>query len=129
MEPTITRGSTVTAEVVEPGGYQPRTGDVVVFQPPDTWGAEGQNPPRIYRVVAVPGDTISCCDAQGRIIRNDAALDESYVRASDAARAAFPPVTVPAGKLYLLGDNRGVANDSSHHGPVPVENVIGIVKL
>ena len=128
MEPTITEGSIVTAEVVKPGEYQPRTGDVVVFDPPDTWDHREGEPPWIFRVVAVPGDTIACCDAQDRIIRNGTAQDEPYVH--DALfQTEFQPVTVPAGELYLLGDYREAANDSSQNGPVPVENVIGVVKL
>ncbi|MEU8181698.1 signal peptidase I [Micromonospora sp. NPDC049044] len=128
MEPTITEGSVVSAKVVKSGEYQPRTGDIVVFDPPDShdWNPDGR--PRILRVVAVPGDTIACCDAQGRIIRNATAQDEPYVNEpAFGAPAAFESTTVPAGTVYLLGDYREAANDSSHNGPVPVENVIGVV--
>ncbi|MEO3817232.1 signal peptidase I [Plantactinospora sp. B24E8] len=129
MEPTIAEGSTVTAEVVKPGAYQPRTGDVVVFEVPDTWRPAEQEPPRIYRVVAVPGDTVSCCDDQDRIIRNGTPQDEPYIRTGDGLPPDFQAVTVPPGTVYLLGDNRGVANDSSQNGPLPTANVIGVVKL
>ncbi|MGC5021320.1 signal peptidase I [Micromonospora sp. DT47] len=131
MESTIAEGSTVTAKVVKPGEYQPGTGDVVMFDPPDSYGWNSDGRPRILRVVAVPGDTIACCDAQDRIIRNGTAQDEPYVNKASKFEppAAFEPITVPAGELYLLGDYRGVANDSSQNGTVPVENVIGIVKL
>ncbi|MEU5725661.1 S26 family signal peptidase [Micromonospora sp. NPDC047738] len=70
MEPTITAGSIVTAEVVKPGDYQPRTGDVVVFEPPESWDHGEGEAPWIFRVVAVPGDTIAGCDAEGRIVRH-----------------------------------------------------------
>ncbi|MFC4021996.1 signal peptidase I [Micromonospora sp. GCM10011542] len=129
MEPTITEGSVVTAKVVKPGEYQPRTGDIVVFDPPDSYGWNPDGASRILRVVAVPGDTIACCDAQGRIIRNGTGQDEPYVKPlAFGDPATFEPITVPAGKLYLLGDYREAANDSSHNGPVPVDNVIGVVK-
>ncbi|MFE9202446.1 signal peptidase I [Micromonospora sp. NPDC007230] len=133
MEPTITAGSMVMAEVVKPGDYQPRTGDVVVFDPPESWDHREGEPPWIFRVVAVPGDTIACCDAEGRIVRNGDGQDEPYVQ--DAAfpgavvQTEFQPITVPAGEVYLLGDYREAANDSSQNGPVPVENVIGVVKF
>jgi hypothetical protein len=39
------------------------------------------------------------------------------------------PVTVPAGMLYVLGDNREVARDSRHYGPVPEAGVSGRVVL
>ncbi|MBQ0892236.1 signal peptidase I [Micromonospora sp. U56] len=131
MEPTITEGSTVTAKVVKPGEYQPGTGDVVVFDPPDSYGWNPDGRPRVLRVVAVSGDTIACCDAQGRIIRNGTAQDEPYVNEASKFEplGAFEPITVPAGELYLLGDYRGAANDSSQNGTVPVKNVIGVVKL
>ncbi|OKI58014.1 hypothetical protein A6A27_07200 [Micromonospora sp. CB01531] len=80
-------------------------------------------------MIAVPGDIISCCDARGRIARNGTAVDEPYINKSGVGQAAIQTVTVPDGQLYLLGDNRGVANDASQLGPVPVKSVIGIVKL
>ena len=130
MEPTLTKGSVFVAEVVKPGDYQPRAGDIVVFTPPDTWPPGGPDEVRIFRVLAVPGDTISCCDPQDRVSLNGTPLDEPYARKTKYdPPAAFESVTVPAGNVFLLGDNRGVANDSSYNGPLPVENVIGVVKL
>ncbi|MEV4532558.1 signal peptidase I [Asanoa sp. NPDC049518] len=128
MEPTIGEGSIVTAEVVKRGEYQPRTGDVVVFDPPASYGWNPDGRPRIYRVVAVSGDTIACCDAQDRIIRNGTAQDEPYIMDARIQKE-FEPITVPTGEVYLLGDNREAANDSSLNGTVPVGNVIGVVKL
>ncbi|MFF4879400.1 signal peptidase I [Micromonospora sp. NPDC000668] len=127
MEPTIRKGSTVGVDVVKPGDYQPRTGDVVMFNPPDSYGWNPDGRPRILRVAAVPGDTIACCDAQGWLIRNGTAQHEPYIQI-DGAPTQFQPITVPPGEIYLLGDYRGVANDSSQNGSVPAENVIGVVK-
>ncbi|MGN9778428.1 signal peptidase I [Micromonospora sp. H33] len=128
MEPTVAAGSGFVAEVVKRGDYRPRAGDIVVFTPPAGWNAGDE--PRILRVVAVPGDTISCCDAQDRVALNGTALDEPYAaKTKYDPPAAFESVTMPEGSVFLLGDNRGVANDSSYNGPVPVENVIGVVKL
>lgn len=129
MEPTIAKGSTVTATVVKRGEYHPRTGDIVTFDPPESRGWNPDGRPRILRVVAVPGDTVACCDVRGRITRNGTAQDEPYVHPSEfEPPAAFGPITVPAGELYLLGDYRGVANDSSQNGTVPVTTVIGVVR-
>lgn len=93
MEPTITEGSVVTAKVVESGDYQPRTGDIVVFDPPDSHGWNPDGTPRILRVVAVPGDTIACCNAQGRIIRNGTPRTSptSLNRPSGPQRRSSPP--------------------------------------
>jgi signal peptidase I len=128
MEPTIAEGSTVTATVVKPGEYQPSRGDIVMFDPPASLGWNPDGRPRILRVVAVPGDTIACCDVQGRVTRNGTPQDEPYVNPSEfEPPTAFAPITVPAGELFLLGDYRGVANDSSHNGTLPVATVIGVV--
>ena len=42
-----------------------------------------------------------------------------------AAKYAVPQLTVPAGCVYVLGDNRNVSDDSHLWGPLPVENVVG----
>ena len=87
MEPTLKRGASVTAQTVDPGDYQPAVGDIVVLDPPDTWSPANADIRSIFRVVAVPGDTIGCCDAQGRITRNGTAVDEPYVQARTRAAA------------------------------------------
>ncbi|MEU4423282.1 signal peptidase I [Actinoplanes sp. NPDC024001] len=125
MAPTFEEGAVVRAAEVESGAYRPRAGDIVAFQPPGSWG---EGTVRVYRVVAVPGDTISCCDARDRLVRNGAALDEPHVNTDGEPPVAFDATTVPAGHVFVLGDNRGVANDSSHNGPLPVANVVGVVQ-
>ncbi|GAA1868721.1 hypothetical protein GCM10009687_40540 [Asanoa iriomotensis] len=129
MEPTIPEGSTVTATKVKPGEYRPDAGDLVVFDPPDRPGWNPDGRPRILRVVAVPGDMIACCDPQGRITLNGTAQDEPYARVSEFdPPKAFEAITVPVDELFLLGDSRGMANDSSFNGTVPLTTVIGVIK-
>ncbi|WP_425687521.1 signal peptidase I [Micromonospora sp. DT201] len=128
MEPTIKKGSTVSVTAVKPGDYQPRTGDVVMFSPPESRGWNPDGRPRFLRVVAVAGDTIACCDPQGWVIRNGTGQDEPYIQI-DGPPAQIQPITVPPGEIYLLGDYRGVANDSSQNGPLPAKNVIGVVEF
>lgn len=87
----------------------------------------------IKRAVGLPGDRVVCCDARGRIRVNDQTLDESEYLASGAGEAPATPstipfdVTVPAGRLFVLGDNRVASRDSRCHlndelGGVPGEN-------
>ncbi|MEV6301230.1 signal peptidase I [Actinoplanes sp. NPDC051861] len=128
MEPTLAVGDVVTAKMVEPGEYQPHTGDLVVFEAPDSWGGSAGDPPRIYRVIAVPGDTVSCCDTTGRVLHNGTALSEPYLADKGEPPPAFDLLTVPAGHVFLLGDNRAQANDSAHNGPLSLTTVIGVVE-
>ncbi|MEU4712436.1 S26 family signal peptidase [Micromonospora purpureochromogenes] len=67
----------------------------------------------------------------GSRLRSPGAQDEPNVDKASKfeSPASFEPITVPTGELFLLGDYRGVANDSSQNRTVPVENVIGIVML
>ncbi|MEU4244107.1 signal peptidase I [Actinoplanes sp. NPDC026619] len=126
MEPTLPLDSKITATVVKPGSYQPVDGDIVVFKAPAEWDPDKTGTARIYRVVAIGGETIACCDA-GRIQRNGKPIDEPYLKVP-GVNEPFPGVTLPAGSLFVLGDNRAHSADSTVHGPVLADTVIGVVK-
>ncbi|NGN68195.1 signal peptidase I [Streptomyces sp. A7024] len=109
MAPTVGAGDRVLAERTD--GAEVRRGDVVVFQD-KVWG----DLPMVKRVVAVGGDTVSCCDKQQRIKVNGKAIDEPYVAAAQrAGQDGFGAVKVPEGKLFLLGDHRADSLDSREH--------------
>jgi signal peptidase I len=106
MSPTIGAGDRVLAERVD--GDEVRRGDVVVFKDPN-WA----NAPVVKRVVAIGGDTVACC-TQGRLTVNGRQIEEPYLPAGEAAASfAFPTVTVPEGRLFLLGDERAGSLDST----------------
>jgi signal peptidase I len=66
-------------------------------------------------VVAVGGDTVSCCQ-DGRLKVNGKEIDETYLpQGTPAEMSNFPTVTVPKGRLFLLGDERGNSVDSTAH--------------
>jgi signal peptidase I len=146
MEPTLQVGEQVAAA----GVGTPAIGDIVVFHPPS--GARAVNPicgvsdqgsgstqpcdtplPQessaifVKRVVAGPGDFVSIVD--GHVIRNGIREPDAYIAPCRGGEACnFPtPVRVPAGEYYLLGDNRGVSDDSRFWGPVPRAWIIGTV--
>ena len=78
----------------------------------------------IKRVIGVAGDTVQCCDGDGRVTVNGVAIDEgSYVFEPD--RQEFGPVTVPEDKLWVMGDHRSASSDSRAHGVIPTDMVIG----
>jgi signal peptidase I len=84
MEPTIRAGQTVTARKVDPGGYQPKRGDIVVFAAPARWTAD-DNAHLIKRVIGLPGERLTCCDPQGRWMIGGKPLDEPYVKAGSTS--------------------------------------------
>ncbi len=77
----------------------------------------------IKRVIGVGGDTVACCDAEGRVTVNGHPLDERYVYQNDYQR--FGPVKVPAGYLWVMGDHRGASSDARQNGPIPKGKVVG----
>lgn len=78
MEPGLRPGDRIVATQVGEGGL--RTGDVVVYSDPGGWlGLDSDDGTHVHRVIGTPGDTIVCCDAQGRLAVNGKALDEPYL--------------------------------------------------
>jgi signal peptidase I len=109
-----------------PGGRM-RRGDVVLFQVEGRYHGE----PVIERVIGVGGDHI-VHGAHGLTL-NGRPLREPYVLRGDAGAGSGPyDVTVPRGRLFLLGDHRADSLDSrfflaDHSGTVPVSAVTGRV--
>lgn len=91
----------------------------------------------IKRVIGVPGDHVQCCDSEGRVTVNDVPLEEQdYLYRSADGELDQPSgtefdVTVPEGRLWVMGDHRSVSADSRAHlddpggGTVPADKVIG----
>ena len=92
----------------------------------------------IKRVIGVPGDRVACCNAQGLVTVNGVPLSEqSYLFPGDtpgdapAGYSGHFRITVPPGRLWVLGDNRAISADSRLHlddpggGTIPESAVIG----
>ena len=98
----------------------PKRGEIIVFKAPTEWqsGAEGED--FIKRIIGVPGDRVVCCDAQQRLVINGQSLDEPFIyRDADgtqdpAADSKFD-ITVPADRLWVMGDHRSQSGDSLEH--------------
>src|SRR3954449_10916540 len=140
---------------------EPEPGDVVVFKGPDTWTPEvtvtepsnwatgallwlgrtvGVAPPSeddfVKRVIATAGQTVECCDEQGRVLVDGKPLDEPYIFENNPIeQRSFPKVTVPEGRLWVMGDHRSASADSRSHvgdkysGTIGESDVIGKASL
>ncbi|WP_431219465.1 signal peptidase I [Leifsonia xyli] len=139
MQNTLHIGDRIVVDKLAYGSSPVQRGDVVVFTDPGGWlqasqktgGGEGDY--LVKRVVGIPGDHVSCCSTNGRITVNGREVYEHYAvePAGRPASASEFDVTVPAGSLWVLGDNRYNSRDSSQtqelgsKGFVPIANIVG----
>ncbi len=84
----------------------------------------------IKRVVGVGGDRVKCCDTRGRVTVNGVPLNETYLYPGDSPSKAPFDVTVPEGRLWVMGDHRSNSADSRAHqetdfGTVSEDEVVG----
>ncbi len=86
----------------------------------------------VKRVIGLPGDHVKCCNAQGQVTVNDVPLSESpYIYPHDQPSVPTFDITVPAGRLWVMGDNRGDSDDSRYRlndpgeGTIPESAVVG----
>ena len=135
-----------------------KRGDIVVFRDPNNWLPENvenssnslvanaksllvtvgvlPNPAKQYlvkRVIGVAGDRVVCCTEGKKLSINGVEVTDPYIYGGDAPSEMKFDVTVPEGKLWVLGDHRGASADSRYHqedinsGFVPLERVSGRV--
>ena len=110
-------------------------GTIVVFDAADLWAAPDDPSGTVFvkRVVGAGGDRITCCDTDGRILRNGSAVSEDYLAPGGSDQQRFD-VRVQPGHYWLLGDNRDGSADSRAHlgdpggGNVPASRIIGTVE-
>ncbi|MFD9304778.1 signal peptidase I [Streptomyces sp. NPDC060048] len=128
MEPTYSPGDEVWFGRVSP--QEVRRGDAVLATPPASWPVDGHV---FKRVVALGGDHLSWAEGNSTLTLNGQPLVEPYLR--DPAAPAMAPfdVTVPEGRMYLLGDNRLDSLDSlvmavndGNDGTLPLSAVRGV---
>ncbi len=156
MELTLIKDDRVLVNLLEPGPLELERGDVVVFKDPGGWLDPAVAPQRtplgqgvvdvltfvgvlpqdagehlIKRVIGMPGDRVVCCDDEGRVTVNGEPLDEAYLPGGTDPSTINFDVTVPEGRVWVMGDNRGFSQDSRYHqdleggGTVSEDLVVG----
>ncbi|MFJ5706427.1 signal peptidase I [Streptomyces sp. NPDC093105] len=125
MDPTHPRGTMVLVTDVDADDI--RRGDVLLLRIPGRYGGA----PVIQRVIGKGGDRVASDGTQVTV--NGKALDEPYLKQDRLPPTPYPfEAQVPEGRLFLMGDNRGNANDSrffldEQDGTVPTAAALGRV--
>lgn len=139
MNPTLLENDKILVSKLSPGVFDLQRGDVIVFEDPDDWipGDATENPtPRVRvmmllslvglapdpsqdhlvkRLIGVSGDHV-VCDARGAALEvNGVTLEEPYINPETPACQDAFDVTVPEGKVWVMGDNRLASADSAWH--------------
>jgi len=158
METTLEIHDRVAVNKVPFLSHTIQRGDIIVFRDPDHWLPDPSpttepyilakiqdgliavgvlpNPAKqhlVKRVIGVAGDHVVCCDNNKKITVNGKPLNEPYIYKGDNPSDLNFDVTVPLGKVWVMGDHRGASADSRYHlddinkGMVPLSKVVGRV--
>lgn len=139
MVNTLDVDDRIFVNLLVPEPFSLSRGDVVVFRDtkgwlpaaeeradgPFTWVQDGltfvgllpdnSEQHLVKRVIGLPGDHVVCCDAGGKLTVNGTAIDESYINPAEVPQVRNFDVTVPEGKVWVMGDNRNHSADSRAH--------------
>ncbi|WP_234992775.1 signal peptidase I [Varibaculum vaginae] len=149
MEQTLQINDRIIVSKLVPKYRQLNRGDVIVFQDDENWLKRDANTPSpsiagkimiwvglrpddshnhlVKRIVGLPGDRVQCCDTNGRLKVNGVSVDESgYINPGSAPSLIKFDVTVPAGKLWVMGDNRSNSEDSRFHMKEPSKGFVSV---
>ena len=150
MENTLLPGDRILVSKVVYKFRSIARGDIVVFSGAGSWdpptqpvsnplvrfwddainlvGIAGPDTDYVKRVIGLPGDHVVCCNANGQVTVNGVPLSESsYIYPGDAPSELRFNITVPPGRVWVMGDNRGDSDDSRYrtndpgNGTVPEE--------
>ena len=151
MVPTLEVGDRVLVNKLSYDLHDVHRGDIVVFAagPNEEWHRAGIDD-LVKRVIALPGETITQCQPN-RVCIDGRLLDESYLPKGTITDLPenLPYITnaegkkvlvcdadspqggckVPAGTIFVMGDNRTNSQDARANGPIKESSIVGRVFL
>lgn len=154
MENTLEVNDRILVTKLTPSLRKLNRGDIVVFSDSQNWLDQKQQKPAhsaftsglillglrpddsnnhlVKRIIGLPGDHVQCCDVNKNLKVNGVSIVETPYLKPGVAPSEVPfDVTVPPGKLWVMGDNRANSEDSRFHmqepgqGFVPISDVTG----
>jgi len=116
MEPNLHEGEYVIVDKVSYLFRPPARGEVVVLKQ-----RIGQ-PDLIKRVIGLPGETLQV--SNGKVQIDGQPLDEPYMK-DLVINQDTQPVSIPPGRVFVMGDNRNNSEDSRRFGPISFDEIVG----
>lgn len=108
MEPTMSNNDYTLLNRKAYDNTDPKRGDIIVFRT-DRKDSRGNEKLLIKRIIGIPGDLISI--RGGELFLNGVRQHEDYVL-NDFTKGEINDLTVPPGRYFVMGDNRGNSIDS-----------------
>lgn len=139
MEETLQIDDRIFVNLLVPNPFDLERGDVVVFKDTKAWlppqPAEAEGPGTwvndaltfvgllpdqsqqhlVKRIIGMPGDRVACCSADGLLTINGEPIKEPYIYPGASPSDTAFDVTVPEGKIWVMGDHRNASADSREH--------------
>ncbi|HIW45456.1 MAG TPA: signal peptidase I [Candidatus Yaniella excrementigallinarum] len=155
MENTLQINDRIFVNLIVDSQDQLNRGDVVVFEDHEGWLPPSDSKPNpvfqalefvglypsnaeqhlVKRIIGMPGDHVTVDPETHQLVINDTAIDEPYLADDIVGSDIEFDVTVPDGKLWVMGDHRNESGDSRAHmdGPndgfVDIDTVVGRAEI
>lgn len=131
METTLLVGDRLIADTSAAGGKGVHRGDIVMLDR-NAWPSDPENADIVKRVIGLGGDTVAYSLKTGKLTVDGRPIREDYLHPGVRAGYEDFRVKVPAGQIFVLGDNRSNSVDSRAYrgekrGPVKLSSVKGRV--
>ncbi len=126
MLPTLQIGDRILVDKLSYDLHKVNRGDMIVFRTPPADTGDPGIKDLVKRVIGLPGERIS--SSGGSVYINGKKLPEPWLP-PDTKTFGITPQTIPAGEVFVMGDNRGNSKDSRVFGPISEKLIVGRVEL